>query len=74
MNAKAIIPFANTVETRGSQQNCPSGVGVVTLDGYLRANGTAQVGHPFVNDPVVNLHTIPALAQHAGLIQRVEML
>ena len=47
---------------------------IVGFDRNLGAHGAAQRHHTVIDDPVVNLHAIAALAQHARLVQRVQML
>ena len=47
---------------------------LVSLAGDLQADSAAKLGHPLVNDAVVNLHAITAFSQHTGPVQGVEVL
>lgn len=46
----------------------------IAVDGDLRAHRTAQGDHAVIDDAVINLHTLTALAKNFGFVQGVEVL
>ena len=64
-------PSGDTLSVHGQDRPLASDVG---LDGDLCADSAAEGHHAVIDDAVVDLHTLPPLAQNPGLVEGVEVL